>query len=847
MSDIILQGVREGNLKNISLTLPRGKLIVFTGLSGSGKSTLAMDVIFQECQRQYLEAMGMQGLRKPKVDSIQNLSPALLITQSEANRNPRSTVGTLTDIYTELRMIFEKLGLRECPHCHTMISAADCKEELEKKDGEFTVYMYCCHCKTRMQKLTRSHFSYNTREGACPVCQGLGKTMTINEKQVLHEELSLEDGAVDYWDANYRDYQIGVLYNAFRYYSLPSAQGVPVNEYSSIQRTLLLYGVESEEFKLNFPELAPPKTVAAGRFEGIYTTLRRRLSEKGRDAKKDNPYFHYARCPECNGEKLNALSRKTTVEGIRLPELSLLSLEELLAWLKELEKKIGIKNMSLVESYLLDLSTKLERILCVGLGYLSLDRQTITLSGGELQRLKLAAALASELTGIIYIMDEPTIGLHPKDTDGMIRILKKLRDRDNTVIVIEHDTEVMKAADYIVDIGPGSGKHGGEIIGSGTLTQLMEQETSVTGNYLKKQEVRKSNFRQGSNELIKIHHANLYNLKNVDVSIPCGCLTTVTGVSGSGKSTLIFEVLAKAAGGGAIEVITEDEREIEPSSIMDDMEMEGREEEGSDVIGLENFDQVITISQAAITRMKRSNVATYSEVYTEIRTIFGSLPQAKQQGLTAKHFSFNTKGGRCENCEGLGTVSSNMLFFADIDVICPVCQGKQFKDEVLAVTYRGCNIKDILKLNAEEALEVFSDFERVTRILSLLVEVGLGYLELGQAITTLSGGEAQRLKLAKELLANNNGKKKLYLMDEPTTGLHPIDVENFLALLNRMVEAGNTVIVVEHNQQIIKASDWIVDLGPGGGDKGGRIVFEGTPEHMLLDGRTATAEYLRIS
>ena len=820
MSNIIIRGAKEGNLKNISLEIPRNKLVVFTGLSGSGKSTLAIDVIFNECQRQYLEAIGLQGIHKPKIDYIHNVSPAILISQTESNKNPRSTVGTKTDIYTDLRMLYEKLGVRACPHCHEIISAADCKEELEKEDGEYTVFMYCNKCNYRMVKLTRTHYSYNTREGACKTCEGLGKVLTINKDKAVNETLSLENGAVDFWEQKYKEYQISILYNAFRYYNIPVEDNTPIVEFTDLQKSILYNGVESEAVKRVFPDIKPPKTVAAGRFEGVLPTLWRRMSDKGGDSKQLNEYFDFDTCPECMGERLAELSRRVTVIGKRLPELSVLSLEKLYEWLHDLEDSLSDAEHRLVEAYLLDLRTKIQRIVNVGLGYLSLDRQTITLSGGEVQRVKLAAALDSDLTGIIYIMDEPTIGLHPKDTEGMIAILKKLRDMGNTVIVIEHDPDVMAQADYIVDIGPGSGKHGGEIIGTGTLEELNKQEISVTGAYLKKKQQEPEEFRKGTGDVIEIKNANLYNLKNIDVRIPIGCLVSVTGVSGSGKSTLVFEVLAAARGKSSIS--------------------------GNIVTGTQQFDQIVTIEQSAITRMKRSNIATYSEVYAEIRKIFGGLKEAKDKGLSSKHFSFNTPGGRCENCEGLGYVTSNMLFFTDIEVTCPVCGGKQFNDEVLSVKYKGYTIKDILQMSVEEAFSMFHGHPKIQRILNLLKDVGLGYLELGQSLTTLSGGEGQRLKLAKELISNN-GKHSLYLMDEPTTGLHPIDVENFLTLLNRMVDSGNTVIVVEHNQQIIKASDWIIDLGPEGGINGGKVVFTGTPMEMLQKGDTVTADFLRKS
>lgn len=801
MSNIIISSAKEGNLKNISLEIPRNKLVVFTGLSGSGKSTLLMDVLFNECQRQYLEAMTLQGIHKPKVDRIRGASPAIAITQNNANSNPRSTIGTMTDIYTDLRMVYEKLGVRRCPYCGEIISAADCKEETEKIHEDYFVYMYCCRCGKRMDKITRTHYSFNTREGACSTCEGLGKVHSVKKERVVDESLTLEDGAVRYWEKQYGNYQITILYAAYKHYGIPAPVHVPVQQFNDVQKEILYHGVECDLVKKNYPDLKPPKTVTSGKFEGVLPNLWRRLSEKEGSAKQLEEYFDIVECPSCKGERLSELSRNVTVNGTRLPQLSRYSMEKLCQWVIELEASRTEKQLEPVKAYLLDLKTKLIRVINVGLGYLTVDRQIITLSGGELQRLRLAAVLDSDLTGIIYILDEPTVGLHPKDTTGLISILQKLRDLGNTVLVIEHDVDIMEVADYIVDIGPGSGAFGGKVVATGTLEEIKSQESSVTGSYLRVTHPGKTGYRTPVGK-VHIQDADKFNLKKVCVDIPVGCLTAITGPSGSGKSTLIFEVLAKNNTSGQSNMIS----------------------------GLNQFDKIVEIEQSAITRMKRSNVATYSEVYTEIRTVFAKTEAAKKAGLSAKHFSFNTPGGRCENCEGLGYVDNNMLFFTNTEVVCPICNGNQFSDKVLSVRYRDYSIKDVLNSSVEEAAEFFKDQPKIIRILRLLQDVGLGYLGLGQTLTTLSGGEGQRLKLAKELIGSSSGKRNLYLMDEPTTGLHPYDIEHFLVLLDRMVDAGNTIVVVEHNQQLIRNCDWIIDLGPGGGDEGGEIMFEGTPQ-----------------
>ncbi|WP_087974371.1 excinuclease ABC subunit UvrA [Oceanobacillus rekensis] len=805
---IIIKGARENNLKNISLEIPKNKLVVLTGPSGSGKSTLALDTLQRESQRQYMESMGMptDGFSKPKVDSMIGLSPSISVGQHVTNRNPRSTVGTITDMYTYLRLIYEKLGERPCPNCQTTIFPTLEKVERDEEPSSFKEYIHCPNCDHRLEKLTRSHFSYNTLEGACTTCGGLGNVTDINLDSVFDEELSLKEGAVTIgmWNGSYGEYQRNIVELASRHYGIPYDENLPLKEFSEEQRDLLFYGVESDKFTRHFPDVKPPKAVGKGKFEGILTGMRRRFEEKGGSSSSgEAAYFYFQICPECNGERLNKVSREVYVAGTTITEVSNFSLEAMHMWLLELQQSIQPEDAVLVETFLHDLISKVERIIHVGLGYLSMDRQTITLSGGEAQRLRLASILGSGLTGVLYILDEPTAGLHPKDTKGLVKIMKQLRDLGNTVLVIEHDVDVMEEADYIIDIGPGAGVNGGTIVGEGTLLELKEQPDSITGSFLREKPLPVKRNRSGTGEHLTIHNATKHNLKNVTVSIPLGCLVSITGVSGSGKSSLIFDVLAAGESGV----------------------YQGCEK----ITGFESVGKIITVNQTALSRMQRSNVATYTDAYTNIRNLFASLPQAKESYLKPKDFSFNTTGGRCENCQGLGFVSVNMYFSADIEIPCPVCHGTRFKEHILQVTYKGNSISNILDLSIEESFPMFEDHKKLAPIVQLLIEIGLGYLKWGQSLTTLSGGEGQRLKLAKELNKQTN-KSTLYLLDEPSTGLHPNDVKQLLVLLNKLVDAGNTVVVVEHNSDVIRASDWVIDLGPEGGNAGGEIMAEGTPE-----------------
>ena len=653
-----------------------------------------------------------------------------------------------------------------------------------------------------MKKLTATDFSFNTKEGACPVCEGMGEILSLNRAAAVDETLSLEDGAVRFWEAKYGEYQTEAFYAACRYYGLAVPSGLPVLRFDPLQKALLYEGVSGAEIVRAFPEKKPPRTVSGGRFEGLEAVLFRRLNNRGEKRGELEAYFQPSPCPACCGERLKQESREITVNGFRLPQLNELSLDALADWVSELEASLSSIHRKLVQNYLTDLSTKLERIRRLGLGYLTCSRAVPTLSGGELQRLKLSAALASELTGMIYILDEPTAGLHPKDTEGLISLLRRLRDLGNTVLVIEHDPDVMRAAHPM-----------------------------------------KTVFRRGDGGRIRIRNACLHNLKNLDADFPTGCLSVVTGPSGSGKSTLVFSVLAEGKRQGSGENI---------------------------VRGCESFSRIVSVRQASAHRMKRSNVATYTDLYTPIRKLFaeyGEVPSESETGgsvpsriklprIDAGAFSFNRPGGRCEVCEGMGTVRNHLVFFADSEVPCPACQGRRFQDHVLAIRFQGLSISDMLDLSVDEALSVFEAstpessapacaFTRsVLRILRLLADVGLDYLTLGQSLTTLSEGECQRLKLARELLKAPSGRS-LYLLDEPTRGLHPKDVAHFLILLDRLVDAGNTVIVVEHNQQLIRACDYVLDLGPEGGQQGGEAVFSGTPGELLERGTGATADCLR--
>lgn len=825
-SCISIKGARENNLKNINVDIPKSKLIVLTGLSGSGKSTLAFNILQRECQRQYMESMGIvtDFYNKPKVDSIVGLSPSISVEQQSSNNNPRSTVGTMTDIFTYVRILFAKLGKQKCSNCGEVI-----QQNYEIRDIDEDYEVKCSNCHTENISLTMSHFSSNKPEGACSTCSGLGIVSMPNIDLIIDHEKSIYDGAIYGWDAAYISRYTESLENAGKHYGFEIDTRRPIKEYNDKARALLLYGTLSSRFSRHFLDIAPPKTVPAGRYEGVITNLMRRYKEQksSSTAKKNmEKLLTQETCSTCNGKKYKGEILSITLGGFNIVEISQCSLLDMLKWIKDLHNHCSQQGITISQSIIINIEKQVERLIDIGLGYLSLDRTIITLSAGELQRLSLANLLGSGLTGVLYIIDEPTSGLHDSDNDKLLKILKRIRDLGNTVLVVEHDVEIMKAADYIIDMGIGAGKNGGNIIAYGAPKDITNFADSITGSYLAKSNAERieGDKRSGNGKVIEIIGAKENNLKGINVSIPLGKLVVLTGVSGSGKSTLLFEILANSV-----------------ENYLNNISKEHNKYET--IQGLEFIDDIIVIDQSPIGRSSRSNAATYIDVFSNIRNLFSSLQAAKIANIKTNHFSFNVAGGRCEKCEGAGYIDVSMHFLPSVPVKCVACNGKRFKKEILDIKYRGYSISDVLNLSIEEALEVFHDVPKIASKLKLMKEVGLGYLGLGQPATTLSGGEAQRIKLAKELSKRSTGHT-LYLLDEPTTGLHPHDTQKLIKLLNKLVDSQNSVILIEHNLDVISQADWIIDIGPNGGDEGGVIVGTGTPKDIMNVKESKTGQSL---
>jgi len=937
MNDTIrIKGARENNLKNVDLTIPRDKLVVFTGLSGSGKSSLAFDTIYAEGQRRYVESLSSYArqflgqMDKPDVDSIEGLSPAISIDQKTTSKNPRSTVGTVTEIYDYLRLLWARVGVPHCPKCGREISRQtidqivdrvealgegtrfivlspvirskkgehqkvfedarkggfarvrvdgilyDLNEQItcEKnkkhtielvvdrlvlKEGQrrrvtdsietacahsgglvtielpgsgeemtFSQNYACDDCGVSLSELEPRMFSFNNPAGACPTCTGLGFQLVADADLVIPDkEKSIFEGAIQAsgWQSARTDSIFRMYFEALAqkyHFSLTD----PVKTLSPEAMDVILYGTRGEKLRMTYNR-GNGMGVLEQPFEGILNNISRRFRETQSDAarKELEECMSTAPCPDCHGDRLSAIARSVTVGGIGIMDFCRMSIRDGLRFMQELKLE---GNMAIVaEQIVREIISRLQFLTDVGLQYLTLSRGAATLSGGESQRIRLATQIGSSLMGVLYILDEPSIGLHQRDNDKLLGTLKHLRDLGNTLIVVEHDEDTMRAADYIVDVGPGAGCHGGQIVVAGTLEDVLASKESITGQYLsgfKKIPV-PSSRRKGNGNMLAVRGARENNLKDVDVEIPLGTLTCVTGVSGSGKSSLVGEVLNKTLLGRLNHARTR------PGACRC-------------IEGIEYLDKVIDIDQSPIGRTPRSNPATYTGLFNDIRDLFASTTDAKVRGYGPGRFSFNVKGGRCEACCGDGLVKIEMHFLADVYVPCEVCRGQRYNRETLEVQYKGKNISQVLDMTAEEALEFFQHLPKIHRKVQTMVEVGLGYVKLGQSSTTLSGGEAQRVKLATELARVSTGRT-IYVLDEPTTGLHAADVHKLIEVLQQLVNAGNTVLVIEHNLDVIKTADHIIDLGPEGGDGGGYVVAQGTPEEVAQVEGSYTGKYLK--
>ncbi len=937
MNDKIhIQGARENNLKNVDLTIPRDKLVVFTGLSGSGKSSLAFDTIYAEGQRRYVESLSSYArqflgqMDKPDVDSIDGLSPAISIDQKTTSKNPRSTVGTVTEIYDYLRLLWARVGIPHCPKCGKEISRQtidqivdqvealgagskfiilspvirgkkgehakvfedarkggfarvrvdgilyDLTEEikLEKnkkhnielvvdrlvlKEGihrrladsietacshsgglviielpatgeelSFSQNYACEDCGIGLSELEPRMFSFNNPAGACPSCTGLGFQLIADPDLVIPDKTkSILDGAIQAsgWNSARTDSVFRMYFEALsKKYHFPL--NVPFEQLPPEAVDVILYGTKGEKLKMTYNR-GNGMGVLEQPFEGIMNNISRRFRETQSDSarKELEECMASAPCPQCGGDRLSDIARAVTVGGIGIMDFCRMSIQQELEFMENLHLE---GNMAAIADQIVkEIKSRLKFLMDVGLSYLTLSRSAGTLSGGESQRIRLATQIGSSLMGVLYILDEPSIGLHQRDNDKLLGTLKHLRDIGNTLIVVEHDEDTMRAADFIVDVGPGAGSHGGKIVAAGTLQDILDCPQSVTGQYLsgvKKIPV-PTHRRAGNGNFLKIEGASENNLKDVDVSIPLGTLTCVTGVSGSGKSSLVNEVLNKTL------LARLNHARTRPGAC-------------KCVTGMEHLDKVIDIDQSPIGRTPRSNPATYTGIFNDIRDLFASTADAKMRGYGPGRFSFNVKGGRCEACSGDGLVKIEMHFLADVYVPCEVCHGARYNRETLEVLYKGKNISQVLDMTAEEAVEFFENIPKIRKKAQTMVEVGLGYVKLGQSSTTLSGGEAQRVKLATELAKVSTGRT-IYILDEPTTGLHAADVHKLIEVLQKLVDAGNTVLVIEHNLDVIKTADHIIDLGPEGGNGGGLVVATGTPEEVAATEGSYTGQYLK--
>jgi len=830
LGKIIVHGAREHNLKNICFEIPKGKLVALTGPSGSGKSSIAVEVLQKECLRQFLESLGMttDHLSKAKVDHIMGLSPSIGVTQRVSDFNPRATVGTKTGILTILRNLFASMGKQHCEGCgnsvkqplqdKSKLTIVEVEEEKKKKKRS---YFACPNCGHQLEKLKMAHFSFNTLSGACVACKGIGEIIEVDIPNLLDEEKTIRNGGVKCWEEPLAKYYEGIIQAAAGHYHFSFDASLPIRDYTEEQRNFLLYGVASMGHK----KIKEPKKVSEGKFEGIVTYLLDRY-KNSKLAPPLQKYILRKPCTECQNARLGKVGRGVTICGKTMMDVAGLNLSELLIWIEGLGPQVAEDEKAVLEAFSCALKERTANLIEVGLDYLTLERPLPSLSAGESQRVRLASVINSGLTGVLYVLDEPTTGLHSHDTAKLVRTLRKIQEEGNTVLVIEHDLDVIKNVDFIIDVGPGGGSKGGEIVVSGTPAEVMACPSSLTGQSLMKKPMMEL-ARPAKGKLLTIRGASEHNLKGIDVSIPINQLVVLAGVSGSGKSSFLFGILDKIA-----------RKYLNNAS-----DTPGKY--GS-VDGIEHFNRVVTVDQITIrsTQSSRSNVATYTKLFDLIRELFASLPAAKVRGFGVDKFSFNTSDQRCENCNGAGTVAVDMSFMPDVEMECPVCNGMRFNEELLEVKFQGHHITSILEMTVNDAIPLFKGHPNTLAILDLLRQVGLDYLTLGQSTSTLSGGEAQRIKLAAEL--SKSGKEStLYLLDEPTTGLHPQEVEKLLAILRKLVAKGNTVVVIEHNLEAICSADTIIEFGPGGGHAGGQIVATGSPQEIAANTDSLTGQCLR--
>ncbi len=885
---ITIRGAREHNLKNVTLSIPRDKLVVFTGLSGSGKSSLAFDTIYAEGQRRYVESLSAYArqflgqMEKPDVDTIEGLSPAISIDQKGTSKNPRSTVGTVTEVYDYLRLLYARIGHPHCPVCgrevsrQTVDQMADHVEKLPKgtrlmvlgpivkgRKGEYKSLIddvrksgfvrvrvdgnlydglviivpdkgdeiqmsmdYACpYDGTSVSEPEPRNFSFNSPHGACPTCTGIGFQLVVDGDLVVPDpSLSLRDGAIAAWSRSQFFYP-ELLESVSKYFAIDMNK--PWSKLPKPQRDVLLNGTGDKKIRFGYKNQYGHSRWYEAPFEGVIANLQRRYQETQSEYLKAEleRYMSDKPCPACKGRRLKPESLAVTVANHNIAEVCVLPITTAISFFDNLE--LSDREQLIARGILKEIRERLQFMIDVGLEYLTTERAANTLSGGESQRIRLATQIGSKLMGVLYILDEPSIGLHQRDNRRLINTLVRLRDLGNTLIVVEHDEETIRSADYMVDIGPAAGEHGGQIIAAGTVEEVLRDPNSLTAAFLRGDRMIPvpARRRAGSGKRLVIRGARANNLKNIDVAFPLSTFVAVSGVSGSGKSSLVTDILSRKVA----------------QHFFRAKDRPGPHEA---VEGLEHLDKAIDIDQSPIGRTPRSNPATYTGMFTYMRELFAQLPEAKMRGYKPGRFSFNVRGGRCEACQGDGIIQIEMHFLPDVYVPCEVCHGTRYSREVQEVKFRGHSISDVLEMTVDEAIEVFENVPRIKVKLKTLQDVGLGYIRLGQPATQLSGGEAQRVKLSAELSRRDTGRT-LYLLDEPTTGLHYADVERLLVVLHRLVDHGNTVVVIEHNLDVLKTADWLIDLGPEGGEKGGYVIAEGTPEQVAGNPASSTGEFLR--